>query len=133
MHIRDCALLIIPSTVRTLSSLLPVQPPLADPAELMADPYGVYARLREAGPVHRITGTDGLPALDANLLNMEGPDHTRIRRLVQQTFAPRRSALLRDPIVTKGSAGTPEPDRLPRQPKGRTGTAWRTSSARSVR
>mgnify|MGYP006184673311 CR=1 FL=1 len=26
------------------------------------DPYAVYARLREAGPVHRIAGTDGLPA-----------------------------------------------------------------------
>ena len=30
-------------------------------SELMADPYAVYARLREAGPVHRIAGTDGLP------------------------------------------------------------------------
>ena len=28
----------------------------------MADPYAVSARLREAGPVHRIAGTDGLPA-----------------------------------------------------------------------
>ncbi|MGW0822550.1 cytochrome P450 family protein [Streptomyces sp. NPDC002845] len=114
----------------------PSQPPLVDPAELIADPYTVYARLRQAGPVHRITGTDGLPAwlvtryddvrqaladprlsldkrnakpggyqglalppaLDANLLNMDPPDHTRIRRLVSQAFTPRRIAQLRQPI-----------------------------------
>ncbi|WP_328679094.1 cytochrome P450 [Streptomyces sp. NBC_00322] len=105
-------------------------------SELSADPYAAYARLREAGPVHRITGTDGLPAwlvtryddvrqaladprlsldkrnaapgnyrgmalppaLDANLLNMDPPDHTRIRRLVSQAFTPRRIAQLREPI-----------------------------------
>ncbi|MFF3456039.1 cytochrome P450 [Streptomyces sp. NPDC002730] len=110
---------------------------LQDPtSELMADPYTVYARLRESGPVHRIAGTDGLPAwlvtryddvrqaladprlslnkrnaapgnyrgmalppaLDANLLNMDPPDHTRIRRLVSQAFTPRRIAELREPI-----------------------------------
>ena len=32
------------------------------PAQLIADPYGAYGRLREAGPVHRVTGTDGHPA-----------------------------------------------------------------------
>ncbi|NEA56125.1 cytochrome P450 [Streptomyces sp. SID13666] len=107
-----------------------------DPAELIDDPHAVYARLREAGPVHRITGTDGLPAwlitryadvrraladprlaldkrnarpggyqglalppaLDANLLNMDPPDHTRIRRLVSQAFTPRRIEELRAPI-----------------------------------
>ncbi|MEY9844228.1 cytochrome P450 [Streptacidiphilus sp. MAP5-3] len=105
-------------------------------AQLAADPYVAYARLREAGPVHRVAGTDGRPAwlvtryedvrrgladprlsldkrhalpgnyqglslpaaLDANLLNMDAPDHTRIRRLVSQAFTPQRIEQLRLPI-----------------------------------
>ncbi|WP_030061670.1 cytochrome P450 family protein [Streptomyces novaecaesareae] len=38
------------------------------------------------------------PALDANLLNMDPPDHTRIRRLVVRAFTPRRIAALHAPI-----------------------------------
>ncbi|MFJ3421201.1 cytochrome P450 [Streptomyces sp. NPDC086082] len=38
------------------------------------------------------------PALDANLLNMDPPDHTRIRRLVGRAFTPRRTEQLRTPI-----------------------------------
>ncbi|MFI1764910.1 cytochrome P450 [Streptomyces sp. NPDC020800] len=38
------------------------------------------------------------PALDANLLNMDPPDHTRIRRLVGRAFTPRRVQQLRAPI-----------------------------------
>ncbi|MFI6449703.1 cytochrome P450 [Kitasatospora sp. NPDC050543] len=38
------------------------------------------------------------PALDANLLNMDPPDHTRIRRLVSQAFTPRRVEALRAPV-----------------------------------
>jgi cytochrome P450 len=38
------------------------------------------------------------PALDANLLNMDPPDHTRIRRFVVQAFTPGRTERLREPI-----------------------------------
>ncbi|NEC37379.1 cytochrome P450 family protein [Streptomyces rubrogriseus] len=107
-----------------------------DPQELFQDPYAVYGRLREERPVHRIIGTDGLPAwlvtrfddvrqaiadprlsldkrnatpggyrgmalppaLDANLLNMDPPDHTRIRRLVAKAFTPRQVERLRLPV-----------------------------------
>ncbi|MFK4104832.1 cytochrome P450 [Streptomyces sp. NPDC019531] len=37
-------------------------------------------------------------ALDANLLNMDPPDHSRIRRLVGKAFTPRRVEQLREPI-----------------------------------
>ncbi|GAA3035553.1 hypothetical protein GCM10020000_11270 [Streptomyces olivoverticillatus] len=107
-----------------------------DVTELTTDPYGTYARLREAGPVHRITGPGGAPAwlvtryddvrraladprlsldrrhalpgnysgfalppaLDANLLNMDPPDHTRVRRLVAKAFTPGRVDKLRAPV-----------------------------------
>ncbi|MFD7919421.1 cytochrome P450 [Streptomyces sp. NPDC059740] len=38
------------------------------------------------------------PALDANLLNMDPPDHTRLRRLVGKAFTTRRVEELRGPI-----------------------------------
>ncbi|WP_327002766.1 cytochrome P450 [Dactylosporangium sp. NBC_01737] len=38
------------------------------------------------------------PRLDANLLNMDAPDHTRIRRLVAPAFTPRRVEALRPRI-----------------------------------
>ncbi|MFD7285743.1 cytochrome P450 [Streptomyces sp. NPDC059863] len=110
---------------------------LHDPTdELLADPYEVYARLRETAPVRRIVGPDGRPAwivtryedvrqsladprlsldksralpggyrgfglppaLDANLLNMDPPDHTRIRRFVARAFTARRIETLRGPV-----------------------------------
>ncbi|MEU6947690.1 cytochrome P450 [Streptomyces sp. NPDC046316] len=107
-----------------------------DLSALVADPHTTYARLREAGPVHRITGPDGLPvwivtryrdvrqlladprlsldkthrlpgnyrgfslpaSLDANLLNMDPPDHTRIRRLVTKAFTSGRVEQMRPGI-----------------------------------
>ncbi|MFI5984011.1 cytochrome P450 [Streptomyces sp. NPDC051555] len=38
------------------------------------------------------------PALDANLLNMDPPDHARLRGLVGRAFGPRRVAELRAPV-----------------------------------
>lgn len=38
------------------------------------------------------------PALDANLLNMDPPDHTRVRRLVVKAFTPGRVETLRAPV-----------------------------------
>ncbi|MEU1373752.1 cytochrome P450 [Streptomyces triculaminicus] len=107
-----------------------------DVTALIEDPHGTYARLREAGPVHRVTGPDGRPAwlvtryddvrsaladprlsldrrhalpgnysgfslppaLDANLLNMDPPDHTRVRGLVVKAFTPGRVDRLRVPV-----------------------------------
>jgi cytochrome P450 len=40
------------------------------------------------------------PALDANLLNMDPPDHTRLRNLVGRAFTPRRVTALR-PVVQR--------------------------------
>lgn len=107
-----------------------------DVTALIEDPHGTYARLREAGPVHRVTGPDGRPAwlvtryddvrraladprlsldrrhalpgnysgfslppaLDANLLNMDPPDHSRVRGLVVKAFTPGRVDRLRVPV-----------------------------------
>lgn len=112
----------------------------ADPA-FIADPYPVYAALREMGPVlfypqrgvhlltrfadvnaalrdrrlgrefrHRYTAAEfGQPADDDrwpkwraterwSLLNLEPPDHTRLRRLVSAVFTARSVAALRPTI-----------------------------------
>ena len=114
----------------------------------LADPYPVYARLREAGPVlwheprevflltrfeqvhaalrdrrlgrafaHRYTAAEfGRAEPDArwarwqesercSLLNLEPPDHTRLRRLVTAVFTPRAVAELR-PVIEDYSART---------------------------
>lgn len=111
-------------------------PELVDTAPMIEDFYPALATLREAGPVHRIAGTDGRPAwlvtryedvrrlladprlaldkrhaapgnyrgfslppaLDANLLNMDPPDHTRVRRLVVKAFTPGRVERMREPV-----------------------------------
>lgn len=43
-------------------------------------------------------------ALDANLLNMDAPDHTRIRRMVAEAFTPRRVEALRPRIQETAGA-----------------------------
>jgi cytochrome P450 len=43
------------------------------------------------------------PALDANLLNLDPPDHTRLRRLVAKAFTPARSQSLR-PVIEEHAA-----------------------------
>lgn len=114
-----------------------------DPA-FAADPYPVYARLREESPIfysgelgmtlftryedvravlvdsgfgrsldhvstreeteqrRRAAGWHELPNYSRyvrmNLLETEGPDHTRIRKLVSATLSPRRIARLRDRV-----------------------------------
>jgi cytochrome P450 len=98
-----------------------------------ADPHETYDRLRESGPVHRLSTPEGNPiwlvtrypdvraalgdprlslskanaagegyrgfslppALDANLLNLDPPDHSRLRRLVGKAFTARRVEDLR--------------------------------------
>lgn len=44
------------------------------------------------------------PALDANLLNLDPPDHTRIRGLVAKAFTPGRVESLRPPIEQHADA-----------------------------
>jgi unspecific monooxygenase len=117
-------------------------------AGFLADPYPVYARMRELGPVlyhparnvylltrfehvhaalrdrrlgrafdHRYTAAEfGRPEPDPrwtrwaeserwSLLNLEPPDHTRLRRLVSAVFTPRAIAALR-PVIEEYSDRT---------------------------
>lgn len=56
---------------------------------------------------HSRTGYQGFglpPALDANLLNLDGADHARLRRLVTAAFTARRIDQLRDRIQDTGNA-----------------------------
>ncbi|TNM27934.1 cytochrome P450 family protein [Streptomyces sedi] len=67
----------------------------ADVRSLLADP-----RL-SASKRHARTHWAGFslpPALDANLLNMDGADHLRLRRLVSHGFTPRRVVALRESV-----------------------------------
>lgn len=64
-------------------------------ARALADPRLALNRRNSRG------GWSGFalpPALDANLLNLDAPDHTRLRRLVGPAFSPQRVAALRPGI-----------------------------------
>ncbi|MBW6436387.1 cytochrome P450 [Actinoplanes hulinensis] len=67
----------------------------ADVRALLADPRMSVDKANGDGSWR---GFSLPPALDANLLNMDPPNHTRIRRLVSQAFTPRRVDGLRPAI-----------------------------------
>ncbi|MFE0250345.1 cytochrome P450 [Streptomyces sp. NPDC059010] len=67
-----------------------------DVREALADPRLSLDKRHAAPGTYR--GLALPPALDANLLNMDPPDHTRIRRLVGRAFTPRRVDQLRAPV-----------------------------------
>ncbi|MFF2654478.1 cytochrome P450 [Streptomyces sp. NPDC058045] len=68
----------------------------ADVRELLADQrLSLDKRHARPGSYH---GFGLPPALEANLLNMDPPDHTRIRRLVVRAFTARRTEELAAPI-----------------------------------
>ncbi|MER5933581.1 cytochrome P450 [Streptomyces sp. NPDC002054] len=67
-----------------------------DVREALADPRLSLDKTNAAEGNYR--GFSLPPALDANLLNMDPPDHTRIRSLVGRAFTPRRIEQLRTPI-----------------------------------
>ncbi|MFE5916115.1 cytochrome P450 [Streptomyces sp. NPDC056468] len=67
-----------------------------DVREALADPRLSLDKRHAAPGTYR--GLALPPALDANLLNMDPPDHTRIRRMVGRAFTPRRVEQLRTPV-----------------------------------
>lgn len=67
-----------------------------DVREALADPRLALDKRHASAGTYK--GFSLPPALDANLLNMDPPDHTRVRRLVGRAFTPRRVQRLRAPI-----------------------------------
>ncbi|SHG89441.1 cytochrome P450 family protein [Streptoalloteichus hindustanus] len=68
----------------------------ADVRAALADPRLSLDKANSAG--RGFTGFALPPALDANLLNMDPPDHTRLRRLVSRAFTPRYVERMRDRV-----------------------------------
>ncbi|MFI8928505.1 cytochrome P450 [Streptomyces sp. NPDC053474] len=68
----------------------------ADVREALADPRLSLDKAHALPGNYR--GFSLPPALDANLLNMDPPDHTRVRRLVAKAFTPGRTERLREPV-----------------------------------
>ncbi|MFI6350467.1 cytochrome P450 [Streptomyces sp. NPDC050560] len=73
----------------------------ADVARALADPR-LSLDKRHAADGYR--GFDLPPALDRNLLNMDGDDHARVRRLAAQAFTPARAERLRPAVQRAADA-----------------------------
>ena len=97
---------------------------------VMADPYETYRRLRTTDPVHRLRLVDAwaltryrdadavlrdhkrfgnagrilVETIPLSLLDMDPPEHTRLRALVGKAFTPKAVAMLRPHIeeITRG-------------------------------
>jgi cytochrome P450 len=74
-----------------------------DVAALLRDPR-FSADRRHAAPFRLVRwlnrgAPDFLNLIDRNLLNLDAPDHTRIRALVNKAFTPRRVAALRERVA----------------------------------
>ncbi|HEX4790749.1 MAG TPA: cytochrome P450 [Actinospica sp.] len=67
----------------------------AEVARLLADPA---LSMDKRSSRHGFTGFGFPPVLDRNLLNMDDPDHARIRRLAAGAFTPRRIEAQRERI-----------------------------------
>ncbi|GGM72884.1 cytochrome P450 hydroxylase [Longimycelium tulufanense] len=85
----------------------------ADVKACLADPRLSVDKTNSRG--HGYKGFELPPALDRNLMNMDAPDHTRLRKLVSKAFTPRYLAemhervqlvadALIDAIVPRGQA-----------------------------
>lgn len=72
-----------------------------DVAALLADPRLSLSK-DNAKPDGGYRGFDLPPALDANLLNMDAPQHTRLRRLASPAFGTRQVAAMR-PALEKAA------------------------------
>ncbi|RSS79431.1 cytochrome P450 [Streptomyces sp. WAC06614] len=104
------------TTLRAQAPVHQVQLPDGSQAWLVTREADVRAGLADprlsVDKRHAAAGYRGFslpPALDANLLNLDGADHLRLRRLVSQAFTPRHVAGLRPRIER---AATELADRL---------------------
>ncbi len=64
----------------------------------LADPR-LSKDMRRAGPAYVEIFGEASAALDENMLNLDPPDHTRLRRLVSKAFTPRRIEGLRSQVI----------------------------------
>src|ERR1700742_2103213 len=94
--------------LRATAPVCPVQGPNGSPAWLvtryedaaqaLGDPRLTLDRRHAAPGTYQ--GFALPPALDRNLLNMDGPDHARVRRLAARAFGTARAEQLR-PVTEK--------------------------------